>query len=362
MWSAAKFNKAVEGGYYIRVTDEAGKKTTGKRSLSGAVGAWTKPKKVGDNISIFVPQYRITGTPDNIRYALVSAGQDPVVVEQAIASAITSANYVNHPSYTTEMNTIEAGKKSKVKPEPAYPNDWLVLFEHILKKDPGSVSYESSTGESKAVKTTKGRSSLTKTLTAAYAALGPGQYLDVSGIDETGKKYRTVAGAPKRGNKFASTTYKLITDNIPAYENALRILFPGTDIATFAPDINQLTAQITNNKAAGATAARAVQFQPVGVAAPKQATRSPGRPRSPASATRANVGGVVPTFQAPVVPGSRYSPTRPGVGQPGATIAPQVNFVAAPPNTVVSPTYRGAVPTTGYPPGGFAPIPSFQKR
>jgi len=325
-WTPDQAKKAAEHNKYIRVGGEK----IGSRFLSGAKRSWDKSDAL-ENETVFQPQLRISGTPENIRYALTYAGYSQEQINEFLNYVITKDNY-----QTTMRHEVEAEKQrrdqsegAKTSSKPLYTLNQILWFHANIK----SAVIRNNSGQQKGSVSSPGRAGAGESLAEKIANIKPGKVLDVSGMDlTTGKGVRTV-NIPKtnRSGKYGAIINgayhaPIISNNFEAYRRAIELGYPGRE-HEFAQDIEIVRQALTHTRT---QAAVAPNFG-------AQLTPQVPAPQVPAPQVQVQV--PVPQVQ------SRT---------PGATIAPPPVFTAAVPNAVP----RVASPVTTVGGGGLPGIPS----
>ncbi|CAH6420787.1 Hypothetical protein HVR_LOCUS1291 [uncultured virus] len=294
-WSVDAANKAGAKGAFLRV---GGPQVT-RRFLSGAKRSWASADPL-ENQTVFSTQYRITGTPDNIRTALTYAGIGVDQINQILAAAITRDNFATTMKGTVDQE-LEAHAALKGAKPAVQGYDWpqILWFAQNLK----SAVIATKTGEQRGAVTSPGRAGTGESLADKIKKLVAGKVLDVSNMDiNTGKGVRTIS-APKtaKSGKFGTGRVPIISNNLEKYIRAIQLAYGAGAEEQYAADIQVVRQALAN------------------VAAPMIAAGGPAAPLVPA-VTR--------------VP----SPAR----VPGATIAAAPTFTAAVPR-VASPPRVGTL-------------------
>lgn len=302
-WSAEAANKAAQKGQFIRVSQG----NPGKRSLSGANRTWasTDPSV---NQTVFSTQYRISGTPDNIRQALRYANVPEEQINQVLATAITKDNFQTtmKAAYDQEIANYQNLKGNRTVTQ-GYELPQIIWFAQNIKKAVAS----SKTGEQKGTGTA-GTGRGTQSLSERLAKLPAGKVIDVSNMDtNTGKGYTTIA-KPKsdKGGKVGGGRVPIVSNNIEKYVRALQFAYGANAEQTYASEIDMVRNAIDRSKNVAPTAFAGV-----------------------------------PTFSGlPTVQTRPASPLR----VPGASLAPAPVFAPAVP-TVATPPRVGTVGGANYP-------------
>lgn len=244
------------------------------RSLSGAVKkSWssTDPEELN---TIFNVQYRITGTPENVRLALQYAGVPAQEIERVIADSITANNYQTTKAreYQQELAAYQ-GRVRAGPSQPGYGINELLWFAQNL---PAAYSVNNrGTTTGKAAGRAAGRGGGGKSLLAAYqAAAASGKFVDVSNIDNvTGAGYKTRKTRPKTVQGGVGTAdIPIVSKDLENYIRALEIIFGPDARQQYAAQIEQVRGMLA--PAPTVVAMQAARFP----GAPAQAGFPPLRP------------------------------------------------------------------------------------
>lgn len=241
-WSVSAAEKAAQKGAFIRV---GGHQVT-RRFLSGAKRSWTNPDPAEHN-TIFQTDYRITGTPENIRLALESASVPADTIAQVIASSITRDNWNTTMAgvYENEIRSRDALKGTKPVAE-GYEWPQILWFAQNIKS-----AVVASKGEHRGTVASPGRARAGESLADKLQKLGPDKVIDVSNmVNDAGKGARTVP-RPKtnKSGKIGNfvRNVNIISNNLNNYIRALQIIYGPDAEVTYAPEIefvrNSLSAQ-----------------------------------------------------------------------------------------------------------------------
>lgn len=288
-WTVEAAEKAARNHNFIRV----GGPTVTTRVLSGAVKRSWKKDDPKENNTIFVTDYRITGTEENIRAALEYAGYSEQEINKAIANAITKNNYqtIKADEVNQELADYEQAKEQKPQTEP-YSWENIRWFANNIK----FAVFSTKSGEQHGALAPHGHGG--DTLAEKVQKLTQGKVIDVSGMDfMTGKGARTMP-MPKTGRagKFGSGNLPFISNDVEKYRRAIEVVYGAEALNTYAKDISYVDQAIKQYKAAmkvpaatkglkapaaspkaqGATLAPQVQFKPQPLATPQ--TRTLGKP------------------------------------------------------------------------------------
>ena len=318
-WTPEQAKKAAEHNKYIRVGGEK----IGSRFLSGAKRSWDNADPE-ENRTVFQPQLRISGTPENIRYALTYAGFSNEQIDEFLNNVITkdNANTTMRNVVLEELARRQSSGSAKPSAKPFYDLNQIIWFADHVK----SAIISNSVGQQKGTVSSPGRAGASESLAEKIANLKPGKVLDVSGMDlTTGKGVRTV-NIPKtnRSGKYGAVVNgvyhaPIISNNFEAYRRAIELGYPGReneftqDIEIVRQALSHPRTQPTVAPTFGAKLApvpqqpQAVQLQPMQPVMPVQ-SRTPGATIAPAPVFTAAVPNAVPRVASPVatVGGGNY--------------------------------------------------------
>ena len=308
-WSAEAAQKAAQKGAFLRV---GGPQVT-RRYLSGVKRSWTSAKPE-ENQTIFHTGYRITGTPDAIRTALLYAGVAQNEVENVLATAITRDNYATTKRQEVEAELAAHNQAKQAKPI-AEGYEWaqILWFGQNIK----TAVISTKTGEQKGPVASPGRGGAGDTLADKIKKLGQGKVLDVSNMDiNTGKGVRSVP-APKtaKSGKYGTGRVPIISNDVNKYIRAIQLAYGAEGEQAYAQDIGVVRQALSN------------------IGGPAIAGQQAGQGMNMAFGQQGQQG----RTEAPRVP----SPL-----QPGATLAQPPQFAAATVVPTVT-TPRGAVGNVG---------------
>lgn len=241
-WTREAAMKAAEKGQFIRVSATS----LGKRFLSGAKRSWAS-NDPNLNQTVFSTQYRISGTPDNIRTALKYAGVSDEEINNVLANAITRDNYQTtmKNAYDQEISGYQNIKGNKPMTQ-GYELSQIIWFAQNLKK----AQVVTKTGEQRGAVGSKG-SRGGQSIAEKIRNLGPDRVIDVSNMDtNTGKSYTTIA-RPKsnKGGKIGTDRIPIVSNNINNYIRALQLAYgPGAE-QQYAADIDLVRRTIEAGRA-----------------------------------------------------------------------------------------------------------------
>ena len=245
-WSVEAANKAAANGYYMRV---GGDKGVTKRLLSGAAKSWAKGDPQ-ESESVFLPAYRITGTPAAVRQALAYAGRPEAEIAQALAGAITKFNYQStmKAQYDTEVNGTKAGTKAAAPKAAHFSFAEIVVLADSLK----DVQVGRKEGKAPAAAGgAKGKSAAAGLADRIAKAAAAGKVLDVSTMDALGHGAKLVAKpTTERTHKVGTVRLAIISNNIDTYIQAIRLAYGEGGLTTYAEDIAAVRARLSGAGAA----------------------------------------------------------------------------------------------------------------
>lgn len=289
-YSAEAAEKARQKGQFLRV----GGKAVTKRYLSGAGRSWARTTEPDEYNTIFVPGFRITGTPAHIQEALESANYGLDQIQQAFNTAITRDNWNNTMAGAYEAE-IESRKALQTAKPAVEGYDWPQIKWFAQHRKEAVIA---SKGEQRAATSSPGRARAGESIGDKLRKLSAEKVLDVSNMDlTTGKGYRTT-DRPKtsKAGKFGDFRrgVKIISNNIDSYIRALQLAFGANAEADYAPEIafvrQQLSGRPSLAVAPAPFATRASPPIPVGASLAPAPVFAPAVP-SVASPTIGNIGG-----------------------------------------------------------------------
>ena len=321
-WSPEDVKRQQERNGFIRVgtlrTTRTGANANAKpvRALSGAIKKWNSADPEEQN-AIFNLQYRITGTPENIRTALAYANVPPAEIERVIAESITRDNFATTQlaAYNAELAAHKSHKTTGAKVR-SYTISDLVWFANNLPN--AKVVSTRAAGAAGAAPAGRAAGGGRRTLAGAYnaAAQSPTpKYIDVSGIDDTtGVGYKTLTKAPR--GVIGVTTLPIVSRSFDKYVRALELIFGAGAREQFAAEIEAVRQQAVPQRPAAAAGgfptAFAAPAAPLAQGFPVAEAR-PGAALAPAPVLRA-AGAPVPAAASPL--------RTMGGGTPGAGMVP----------------------------------------
>jgi hypothetical protein len=235
-WSAQNAQKAAENNAFIRV---GGDKTVTRRFLSGAERSWQKLNDPREANTVFSLEYRITGTPEDIRRALQLAGVTQQDIQAVLANAVTRDNYKTTKAneYNMETDRHKASKESKSENGGQYDLKQILWFAQNLK----NAQIETSTGGQR-LSVAGGRGG-GGSIQEKVMNVGPGKIIDVSGMDlVTGKGIKT-GNWPKTGKSGKAWAGNIpIMSNDPArYRRAIELVYGPEGLTKYGQQIDVVT-------------------------------------------------------------------------------------------------------------------------
>lgn len=244
-WTREAAGKAALKSAFLRV----GGAQVSRRFLSGAKRSWTSAKPE-ENQTIFHTGFRITGTPEAVRQALIYAGENAESINQVLATSITSQNFQTSmaQAYNQEIQA-HALLKGKKPVAPGYEWNQILWFAKELK----TAVIATKTGEAKGNVASPGRVGTGETLADKVKKVPQGKVVDVSNMDiNTGKGHRTLP-APKtaKGGKYGTARIPIISNDINKYIRALELVYGPDAPQVYAADI-QVVRDAINKHGIGA--------------------------------------------------------------------------------------------------------------
>lgn len=91
---------------YLKVQNSDG--PIGHRTVSG-ISRFLKMANTSDNV--YLPDLRLTGTPEDVEIVLRSLGYTPRDIDEIMADAITADNYFTHPEYLRELEEYNQSRR-----------------------------------------------------------------------------------------------------------------------------------------------------------------------------------------------------------------------------------------------------------
>lgn len=269
-WSQKAADDAYDKANFIHVGGE----TVTRRTLSGAAKKWENPTSVDRDNIFLLDNYRITGTPQAVTYALRAAGKTDGEIQQAINNQIDRNNY-NVPQaqggmaeiYDEELKRYEQLKGSR-SPTEGYNVKQIIWFgtPEVLK----NARAVSKSGEQKG-EVTGGRKETRKSLSDRARSLAAGKVLDVSSFDPLTGTGATTKNQTKKSRTGAAKSSRLPiqSTNLENYISALRLIYGPNAEQDYAQDINEV-----RNQLAGPVVPTRLTVNPIlpqtGVARPQQ--------------------------------------------------------------------------------------------
>jgi len=225
-WEVKAAEKAGNDAKYIRV----GGDKAGTRRLSGAERTWKKPDQKEAN-AIFITEFRITGTPEDITQALRLAGYTDDDIRKAINSAITRDNYDSSKKgeYDEELALIKSVNVVKAPTTSRFPRDSIVKFgkrikdkDFEVKKGTGEKKTASSPKRPRAVKVT------VKTQVDKVIAAKKNQVVDVSNMDSqtgVGGKIKAKTGKLADRGIYGIDAFPIVSNDLNKYFKAIEMTY-----------------------------------------------------------------------------------------------------------------------------------------
>lgn len=282
-WSSEMATQALNKRTFIRVDEAKGKVVY--RFMTGATRSWSSSDPA-ENQTIFNVEFRITGTPENVRNAL-SFTDYAEEVDAIIDESITSENFNNTKAdiYNQEIDDRDSIKKAKVESDNESIYGWNQYFWFASPDGVNGMEIVSKGAPGKGQPLQGAKKVGAKDLASRLANITPGNMLDVTQMDlEKGirifsKKIPADAndGKSVRTGKCWSDGIDIMTNDITRYIKALKLIF-GADaenshadhIANVERRLNELAA-LTQAKTAEAAKPRTLPTANVAVKPTKQA-------------------------------------------------------------------------------------------
>lgn len=237
-WTKEKAQKFNDEGKLMYV----GGGKLGRRTLSGALKSWKKPGE--ENVIYIVdPEFRITGTPDNIRTALKGAGVDSRTIENAINSAITIENYRDENTmqfsdeWANEIASVDAIKQRCGSTKACkYNFADLTALARLYKENGFEPATTAGTGN-KNKTTVSVRGNNLSLQERANRAQQDNKVLDVSDLDAKGKGAKTIQPAlsyipgttpailTTRDGRLSYPGIPILSNNFDTYMQALETIY-----------------------------------------------------------------------------------------------------------------------------------------
>ena len=286
-------------GFFLRVNTEG--KIPSKRRISGALKSWQSPKEAD---TVFVEQYRLTGTAQAVYEALVYAGVDERLAKDLVErESISSCNYQTSDVFARESQSKNVARVRVVQTSGISSQDLSRLADLIRhKKDEVVVSNAKESGSTKPKRGSKSASTSrrSKTLKEKYDNLKDGQVLDVSGIDTSTGDGASAIKTPKEGGrstKVWSGDVRVVSNNLEKYVAALEMIFG--DAARFSAEVADVRQKLHTRASPAKKTKKSPKKSPKKASRPASPAKShsPVRSRSPSRLTAR-----------PVMPGSTLAP------------------------------------------------------
>ena len=225
MWSKEDAEKAAHKHSFIRVT------YSDKRSyrhLTGAERTWQNPDTANE---VFLINYRITGTPEDIETAMANAGYSPDQIKDAMAGAVTSKNYKKGKKsiYESELERWKNFKQEEKERKERETVDWATLLLIASRVKDAHIIMKEKTSPAK-----KGRG---KTFLERYKEIKgqENKMVDVTEMREDGTKV-VPRGTPSsnRGKKVFIPGIPIMSESQKNYMRALEMLYNINEIESDA--------------------------------------------------------------------------------------------------------------------------------
>lgn len=238
-----------------RYTKADGK--TGYLSLTGAAKRWATP---GHEQDVYLPEYRLAGSPMAVQAALMAAGLNGAQVQQALASGY-NAQSVQGPlkaRFDQEVQAAAFFKKAQPKKGKGAKTQGpgLAQLGAILAQAGAAPAKRPRAGAKGKAKPRAPRAPRAAAPAGAarggarggakvplgqrLAALPAGKVLDVSKMSASGAGVKTVAAPTDRSKKIAVPGLNIVSDNEATFLQALQEL--GPQYAGYADQYRQAVA------------------------------------------------------------------------------------------------------------------------
>lgn len=225
-WSEEAAKNAAVNHTFLKV----GGTKVAPRVLAGSVRGWNTNKETDRDLLFSFP-YRIAGTEENIRKALLLANISKGDIDKAIKSAISSQNYKTSEKKTLiEEENVNRTKNRGVVTEDKELWEKINFFAQHRKSKSFKLVPRKSTGEAATKKAAAGGKPKgnRKTLKDAISGVTEGKVIDVSRLDtKTGWGYATIL-KPKdssKSGKYGVEEIPLVSNNAKTFNAALKFIF-----------------------------------------------------------------------------------------------------------------------------------------
>ena len=218
-------------GKFIRI-NHPGKITT--RVITGAVKAWEKEAAMGQDESIFIPEYNITGTLNNVVEALRYYGLTDAAIQDQLNNAVTKDNYQSthkeiYDALVDNKVTNSVTKQKVSRYSLGTVVEWSLRKDiKIVSKDGKVVAIGKGAVDTKATGT-RGPRYTTFTERVMGLAQKTNFGLDVSKLTVDGKLARNqklpiVGGRSTKVTMDLGNGYILMSDNVNGLRTAVALL------------------------------------------------------------------------------------------------------------------------------------------
>lgn len=225
--------KALAGHYYMKASGE-----TGSVKIGGAHNRWKKDKRPDD---IYLPDWRIVGSPDELHNALSEAGVSDAAIETSLTAGYSLANKDRMEAAYKKENAeskAHAAEKRASKKETTRATIRLDEIESILDAIKNSrQDQKAKAKEEKAAKSprkkkepkekkagTPGRTGARKSAQERIDSLTAGNVLDVSKMNEDGTGVKSMKAPGPASKKFKAGELPVVSsdrDNLVRFVTAL---------------------------------------------------------------------------------------------------------------------------------------------
>lgn len=244
-WSTDSAEKHLVGKSFIRVGGE--KAST--RFLSGANRSWISANPE-ENMTVFIVQLRISGTPEHIRQALKLAQYTDEEVSEFLKEAIDKDNYqtTKAEEYNEEIASYKKMKEDKV-PVEHYSEEQLKWFcdPEIIKNV--RVESKKSAPKTQGNESVKTRSSPGASIKERIEKLNEGFILDISGMTSDYKNIKTKP-IPKtnKSGKFYSAPLPFLTNDYDKYYEIINHVYGSDGLIKFVDNLEHVKKQLSVGK------------------------------------------------------------------------------------------------------------------
>jgi hypothetical protein len=259
-WSDKKLKTNQDKHQYSKV----GAGETGHLSLSGAVKRWTVADKNGVSHAgdIYLPDFRVVGTQENLTYMLQLLGYDNNQIDAILAQGYSASNY-NTSMKSQFDNELQQYRQYKegvkvTKGEGKAPNFILSDLDSLVNAVVGAPASKRPAGTPKTGRGGAGRvKSIAVKLQEARnfvnkAGVAEPKVLDVSAYDPmTGKGIKSIKKPGANSKKLGFADLEIISSSPTNYALAVRSLnLPNGE--SYINEYNRIFNERENAKLAGA--------------------------------------------------------------------------------------------------------------